>query len=86
MDDKLDKRNDLRKALVNEKSIEKIHQIEDKLDEVESTLAKHFKAKHIETITENVEGLGNIDGKFNTKSLWKLKNKVIPKNIDTVTT
>ena len=85
VDQKLDERAKLKNKLLNVKSTEERHKLEDRIDIIEEEIADESSEKYIEKIAENVKGMTNMDGKFCNNSLWKLKKKLFPRESPKIT-
>ena len=57
----------------------KRHQIEDEIDTIEKEISKECSEKISKIIKSHTEDICTIEGRFSSKKMWKLKQKVFKK-------
>ena len=55
---------------------------ENKLKQIEENLLKLSSTRNINLVNEHIQNLSTLDGSFSQPGLWKLKNKLLPKELD----
>ena len=61
------------------------YKIEDKINEVQENIADECSKEYVEKVKEHVGNVCSIEGKFNRNKMWKLKKKLLPRNLDKAT-
>ena len=72
----LEERKKIKLDLVNNPSLQK----EKEKDEIEAKIAKATESEYIKKVQETLGHMTGDDGGINTNSLWKSKNKLIPRD------
>ena len=80
--DLLTQKSKLKIALSKSNSQKAKSELEVKLNQVEEQLSKLSSTRNVKLVQEHIKTLGTADGRFSQGGMWKLKNKLWPKEHD----
>ena len=78
-DFKIEERKKLKSELANANDLAEKHIIEDKIEEIENSIAETSAKEIAEIVKDHVGKVCPLEGKFNRNQMWKLKSKVFPR-------
>ena len=75
----IDERKRLRRNLVNAKTSEEKHQLQDEIQIIEEKISEECSKQHMDLIRQHVSDATDENGNMNTGKVWKLRKKLCPK-------
>ena len=78
MHEKMEKRKQILKKMKSCNSAER-HKLENEIDIIENELSEDYKAKQIEKLQEHLDIITDTEGRVSTRGAWKLRQKVLQK-------
>ena len=82
INDLLAQKSKLKIALQEKQSPDKIIELEDKINQLEKQLMNLSSERNMKIVQNHIKMLGNFEGNLNQNGMWKLKNKLWPKERD----
>ena len=78
----MNQKSNLKSFLISNKCKLAANMVNRKLEEVEEQLTKLSAERNFKLVTEYIGNLEDAEGRFNPTGMWRLKNKLLPREYD----